>query len=86
MARGDGRVAGWGEGLQNYRHLKMTVPIPAEYDDTDTDTDINAGRRKSYSFDRQHAENSDVLLSHKPLGLGPAWLAGFAASVDILCR
>ena len=28
-------------GLQNYRHLKMAIPIPAEYDDTDSDNAPN---------------------------------------------
>ena len=62
------------QGLQNYRYLKMVIPItiPAEYDDTDTDTDtetyINAGR------DANHSANcwrmwkfNDVLLFRKPL-------------------
>ena len=63
----------------------MTIPIqiPAEHDDadadTDTDTDINAGRRKGYSFDRQHAENS-VTFYYPANLLGPTWLAGYAAN------
>ena len=46
------------QGLLNYRHLKITIPIPIPFEYDDTDTDINAGWRKSYSFDRQHAKNS----------------------------
>ena len=68
------------QGLQNYRHLKMTIPIPilAEYD-TDTDTNINAGPYANHSANLwRRWKLSNVLLFRKHLG--PTRLAGYAAN------
>ena len=71
--------------FQNYRHLKMLIPIPAEYDDTDTN--INAGHDSNHNANfRQRWKLNDVLLSRKPLGSGPTRLADYAENKCYLFR